>query len=929
MKIKTLLLALLFTLLFNVSSFGQNDSTLLSRARQSLSEHFKEHPVEKVYLHLDKPAYIPGDTIWFKAYTVVGEAHQLSALSGILYCELINAKDSILFRRVLKLTSGISIGEFPLARRFPPGQYHVRAYTNWMRNAGAEYFYNQAISIGGTQPDAAQLSKISGSKPDVQFFPEGGELVNGIRSRVAVKSVGNNGLGEDVKGLVKDNDGNEIAFFETRHLGMGVFAITPQEGKTYKATITCADSSTLTVDLPQAKSEGFTLAVNNSDADSVYIKVAANEQLFRAQQNSSFYLLGQSAGKVYYMATGKLVTPVFTAQVARKRFPSGVVQFTLFSQNGEPLQERIIFVRNDDTLKMEVAPKEQKYSARQKVNLALSTLNPDKQVVQGSFSVSVYNESLLNLNENKESTILNNLLLTSDLKGYIEQPNYYFINTDDKKWMDLDILMLTQGYRRFEWKQVLNNNNNTASKIYSPENSLELSGALKTPSGKTVPNGKIILVAPKQGLLTDTVTDVNGNFKFTNLNIPDTAKIILRARKENNGSNVTIYVKQGDYPPIFKSKQDLADDRIKLTPEMIKNIEDYRHKLKEDSLKNGIPLSGVTIKAKKEHKPDQFNNYGTAFERSLDMNRARDYANIFEAIRYLVPSFRGGKVILNGLDLGSDSYILANYSINVLEEVRLVDPFGYDVEHHMHNTQGSIVITTKEYVGTDTTVLKGVTIKAKKEHKEPDLSSSANLHGGGNADQVIMGDKVSGCVTLSDCLQGKVFGVSFRYDGTPINMRGGGPMSVILNGLVLDGSNLNSLNANDIYSIEVLRSAETRSIYGSSIQKGGALIITTKSAADPNYVTSVTPAGLITYPFQGYYKAKSFYTPKYNHPKTDSEPFDLRTTIYWNPNIITDKEGKASFDYYNGDTKGTYKVVVEGIDDNGALGRAVFRYKVE
>jgi hypothetical protein len=224
--------------------------------------------------------------------------------------------------------------------------------------------------------------------------------------------------------------------------------------------------------------------------------------------------------------------------------------------------------------------------------------------------------------------------------------------------------------------------------------------------------------------------------------------------------------------------------------------------------------------------------------------------------------------------------------------------------------------------------LRVVNIIAKKEHTS-DLSNSANLHGGGNADQVIMGDKVLNCVTLSDCLQGRVFGVNFGKDGTPMNVRDGGPMSVIIDGATLDGSYLNNINPNDIYSIEVLRTGAARSIYGTSIDKGGALVITTRRVADPNYVTSVHPAGVITYPFKGYSRMREFYSPKYDGPKTDKQEADLRTSIYWNPLIMTDKDGKASFEYFNADTKGTYRVVVEGIDDDGNLGRQVYRYKVE
>jgi hypothetical protein len=164
------------------------DSTFLSRVVSSAAVQ----PVqEKVYLHLNKPTYYAGDTIWYKAYTVTSSGHRLSPLSGVLYAELIGPKDSVISRQTLKLVAGIAWGEFALPRR--AGIYHVRAYTNWMRNTDASYFFNQRIMVLGPGLADARLSvparQVSGKKPDehpdIQFLPEGGSLVVGLRSRVA------------------------------------------------------------------------------------------------------------------------------------------------------------------------------------------------------------------------------------------------------------------------------------------------------------------------------------------------------------------------------------------------------------------------------------------------------------------------------------------------------------------------------------------------------------------------------------------------------------------------------------------------------------------------------------------------------------------------------------------------------------------------
>lgn len=936
MTLKLLISTLWFTLAIAPLAIAQTDSSFLNNAAQKLSQ---QPVMEKVYLHLDKPGgYLPGDTIWYKAYTAIGQHHQLSALSAVLYVELINFRDSVITRQTLHLLSGTSQGDIPLARLLKRGTYRLRAYTNWMRNMPGS-FYDQPVRIGGISP--ALIKQATAKNPDIQFFPEGGTLIAGVRSKVAIKALNESGLGEDIQGTVEDNDGNVVANFTTRHLGMGIFPLTPQSGKTYKAKINAAGETSFTVDLPAAEEKGFSLALNNSQPDSIYVKVAVNDKTFNEQKNNAFYVIAQNNGRIYYSSQGKLENMAYTAKVEKKRFPTGITQFTLVSQNGEPLAERVAFIRGNDSLKLNINTDNKSYATRQKVKLNLQSKNGTDIPVTGSFSIAVINESRAITDENAETTIINHLLLSSELKGYIEKPNYYFINTDDQKLADLDVLMLTQGYRGFELKKVLSNNLPVIS--YQPEKSLELAGVLKTPSGKPVPNGKVTFLAVKSTFITDTITDQEGNFRFAGLDLDDTAKTVLRARKEHNGSNVSIYVKQKDYPPVAPIKnQDKAPDLINVlnTSDISnKNLAEYQQQLRQDSINKSRQLKEVVIKGKKGPKPDIYNQYGTTLEYDVDMQKLRkEYFLIRQAMLYVIPGVKGGphtfyyensgpvRVIVDGFTRSADD--LDYFLPTELESVRMISATGLQPP--------TLVVTTKRYAGTDTASaikLKEVKIKAAID-KKPILAHSDNLNGPGRANQIIMGETLSGCVTLSDCLRGKVFGVTFGSDGTPHNTRPfpGSGMVVIVDGLIMPGRALNDLNASDIYSIEVLRSGAYMAIYGSNAPNG-ALVITTRrggeNTGDSNYVTSITPAGLITYPFKGYFRAKTFYTPKYDRPKKDNEPLDLRSTIYWNPNVITDKDGKASFEYFNNDAKGTYRIVVEGIDDEGNLGRQVYRYKVE
>jgi hypothetical protein len=233
--------------------------------------------------------------------------------------------------------------------------------------------------------------------------------------------------------------------------------------------------------------------------------------------------------------------------------------------------------------------------------------------------------------------------------------------------------------------------------------------------------------------------------------------------------------------------------------------------------------------------------------------------------------------------------------------------------------------------------LKEVRINANRNNYfnptySDNMKNSANLNRPGNADQVLLGNRLDGCIKLSDCLRGKLFGVTFSQNGTPYStrvmtrhIRGAQPMAVIIDGTQHAAIDLDNVIADDVYSIEVLTSGANLAIYGSNAPNG-ALIITLKRGAGNSSLAGITVDGLITYKFNGYYKAREFYFPKY--AATSQNASELKT-VYWNPNIITDVNGKASFDYFNTAGKGNYRIVIEGIDADGNLGRTVYRYRVE
>ncbi|MEO6849101.1 MAG: Ig-like domain-containing protein, partial [Mucilaginibacter sp.] len=605
MNLRKFLLVLSISLtIFHLSAFSQRDSIPLTSIIEKTSKFTSGHPTEKVYLHFDKPYYAVNDTIWFKAYVTMDQ-HQPSLLSKIAYVDLTDNQNILMDEVKLHLVNGMASGYLPLSDAYiKRGNYHIRAYTKWMRNFDQAYFFNKTVAVGNPEDGQVishiffknlisdKLSKINATvaykdqdgnpysnkkvtwqasndngtiskgkgetdqngmlnisfasaKPgelnsstiittlavndkkissnnfpieitppgvDVQFFPEGGTLISGIRTRVAFKAVKPDGLGTDAKGTITDNTGTVVAEVKSQHLGMGVFLLVPESNKTYKANLTFPDGTKNSYDLPTPRDEGINLSLNNNAADTLSIKILANDDFFHKNQNKCFYVIAQSGGTIYYAAQTILKSTAYAASIPKNKFPTGIVQITLFSSKGSPLTERIAFIRHDDQLNITLKSDKAVYNRRQKVKMLIAAKN-SATPAEGNFSVSVIDESTVPFDENAETTILSHLLLASDLKGYIEQPNYYFNKIDSNTNLNLDVLMLTQGYRRFSYKNIIADKAPSIS--FLPETGLDISGTLRSNTGIPVNKGSLRLLVPDKNISAITTTDVNGFFKFS------------------------------------------------------------------------------------------------------------------------------------------------------------------------------------------------------------------------------------------------------------------------------------------------------------------------------------------------------------------------------------------------------------------------------
>ncbi len=507
---------------------------------------------EKVYLHLDRPVYGTGETIWFNAYLVDGLQHRPDSLSRILYVELLSPQRQLVARRTLRIQDiGLAHGDIELDDTLRAGTYVLRAYTNWMRNAGPAFFYQRQLQVwpaAPSQPNDASMGattktnsptsaqKTAPAKVDVQFFPEGGTLVAGLSSVVAFKAQATTGRGATVSGQLLDAQNKPVATFKSQHLGMGHFSFTPAAGQQYHARVTLPGGNTADYPLPAVQPSGYTLHIaDNGD----YFDVEA--RYMGATPPGPALLLSEVRGYIVGLPPRPLSSDGKSAtwHVAKSKYPNGIAHFTLFDAQSRPQAERLAFVQNGvPTLRIALTADKAAYAPHERVLMKAKVTDASGQPMNTRFSVAVAEQGAATLDANAE-TIASNLLLTSDLAGYVEEPGYYFKNQTPEVTQALDDLLLTQGWRRFVWKDVLAGT--APSRYYGAEQVMALTGVVTGMGHNPIPNSQLTFIETKPvRQFVNATTDALGRFSFEGFEGKDTAVVTLQGRRTNGGSNVTV-----------------------------------------------------------------------------------------------------------------------------------------------------------------------------------------------------------------------------------------------------------------------------------------------------------------------------------------------------------------------------------------------------
>jgi hypothetical protein len=417
----------------------------LAALGRQLQRYEQQTLVEKLYVHLDRPVYAARETMWLKLYAVDGTFHKPLGLSKVAYVEVLNSLHQPVLQTQLALRDATGQGALDLPATLPTGRYTVRAYTSWMKNFDPEFYFQTTVSIINTFA-ASGPAAASAPAYDVQFFPEGGQLVQGVPGRVAFRIVDAAGRGLAATGTVRDAQGRAVAQLRTLRAGLGSFSFTPGPGA-YTAELQLGAGQKLVQKLSAAASQGYALQLTEAGPTQLRLHVAAKGV---EAGGARLALVGHSGQRV---ATAQVAQPDARGEVDflidKSALPPGISHFTVFDSRRQPVGERLYFQR-PRPLPLALAPSQPSYGPREKVTLRLSLATGADPA---HLSLAVY--QLDSLAAAAPADISSVLSLTSDLKGTVEDPGYYLRDSSQAGQQALDNLLLTHGWSRFRWADVL------------------------------------------------------------------------------------------------------------------------------------------------------------------------------------------------------------------------------------------------------------------------------------------------------------------------------------------------------------------------------------------------------------------------------------------------------------------------------------------
>ena len=406
--------------------------------------HSQNRTEELTYLQTDKGIYETGEDLWFKSYVFDRSTLSLSGAGRTLFVEMLDGSDSIVWQEKYPIQSGISDGHIYLDKNLRPGDYRINAYTKYSFTADTlRPYHPKMIRIvkNITEKGHVQDSETERKVSRLSFFPEGGSLIDGVAAKVAFKGTDKKGMPANVKGELRE-DGRRIARLESLHDGMGMFMLLPHKGSRYTAVLD--DGSEY--DFPDVESSGLSLHLRKQTDE--YMEFLLSQQKGAAPQR--IRLEGKMRGVKYCMAEGTL-NEILKVKIPVSEFPlQGIAEFTLYDEKGLPVAERLVYLNPQRKLNIEISTDKERYATREKGKVSVRVSDVQGKPVVAHLGLSIFDASYIN--EAVPENMLSYCMLSSEIRGNIHNPAYYFNEGNKDRLRSLDLLLLTQGWRRYVWE---------------------------------------------------------------------------------------------------------------------------------------------------------------------------------------------------------------------------------------------------------------------------------------------------------------------------------------------------------------------------------------------------------------------------------------------------------------------------------------------
>jgi hypothetical protein len=586
----------------------------------AFDEYTANHPVEKLYLHLNKTYYTAGEYMFFRAYLTDRDLRQDKAGSHIIYVELIDGEKHVLERVLLYSIQNEYAGQILIPDTLAAGNYYIRAYTNLMRNRGEEYFFAKDITIGNDMLHAVNPAEKEETWDfECGFYPEGGRLVSGVMSRVAFKAVSSDGFGTEVEGELQDINGRKITTLHSAHKGMGRFWFIPEMGKPYYALLKS-----------KGREKRFRLPMAEQGASLTYYEQRDTLHLIVQRPGNNhrevYHITGQTRDKTCYSAFFRLEEGGQRILIPAASLPKGIIRFTLYDEKAIPQCERLAFNSYPDSLHIDIRPDKPAYAAREPILLEIQVTDDTGNPVTGSFSLAVMDVPGA-IRQAEAFNIRAYLLLSADLKGYIEEPGWYFNDVNREKKEALDILLCTQGWTSYK-----------SPGEYPVETDFTVSGKVVNVYGRAVAQVEVNMWdISGRNFPGESITNKEGDFGFIGFDTPENASFLLKTN-----------MKKREYLRIFTDKKDNKGEinRLPIYPykytfpgdSLIVTMGETSHVLKDATEGWNVELGEVSVISRRRYREEikSAGKTGNTLEGSL-LQQFNFDGGIEEAMNLLPP----------------------------------------------------------------------------------------------------------------------------------------------------------------------------------------------------------------------------------------------------------------------------------------------------